>query len=404
MDNNDYFALSRELEMFHTIFYKMWEIGEPVFDELVPTACVTFDKKGKHLSYHFNPEFWESLNNYQRCFVIAHECVHILSNHGKRFSQPKYRLNKEIANYAMDVAVNEGLTRRVGFIRSDLGDLFEEMVSCEKLWPDEDVPTDESAEWYYEKIVQNAKEVPACFQFDVHGDFTLEDLRDMFDDLSPEEAKEMNEFLDDLEDKSSKEAGTEKGNQVFTAKAKYNPKRKWESVIKKWSMKYKPELTSVEQWTQRNRRLNTLPSDLFIPSDYDDDMRSEDMIEVYFFQDTSGSCAGFRDRFFAAANTLPRDKFKIRMFCFDTQVYETSLDSGKLYGFGGTSFDILEAHIQATMKREGIKYPEAIFVITDGYGNQIKPEFPKKWYWFLSENHTYCIPKECNIHMLENYE
>jgi hypothetical protein len=52
------------------------------------------------------------------------------------------------------------------------------------------------------------------------------------------------------------------------------------------------------------------------------------------------------------------------------------------------------------------KYPNAVFVITDGYAcDVIKPKYPKKWHWFLTEySSESCIDKNCNIFKLNNYE
>ena len=57
-------------------------------------------------------------------------------------------------------------------------------------------------------------------------------------------------------------------------------------------------------------------------------------------------------------------------------------------------------------EKEGKKYSNigAVFVITDGAGDYVKPENAKKWYWFLSENYTNCIPKNSNIFLLKDYE
>jgi hypothetical protein len=92
------------------------------------------------------------------------------------------------------------------------------------------------------------------------------------------------------------------------------------------------------------------------------------------------------------------------MHCFDTRVFETTLESGKLYGFGGTCFRSLEAYIQAYMKKNGTKYPQAVFVITDGYGTPVQPEKPEVWYWFLDPYATHCIPAACNKFHLKNFE
>ena len=92
------------------------------------------------------------------------------------------------------------------------------------------------------------------------------------------------------------------------------------------------------------------------------------------------------------------------MFCFDTKVYETTLESGKLYGFGGTYFSILEDAIQAAMRKDKVPYPKAVFVITDGYGNDVKPQIPQRWHWFLSTDATSCIHPDCHIHPLSKFE
>jgi hypothetical protein len=57
---------------------------------------------------------------------------------------------------------------------------------------------------------------------------------------------------------------------------------------------------------------------------------------------------------------LPNEKFEVKMHCFDTKVYETTIESRRLYGFGGTSFDIIEDYIQSYIKKNNLKYPEGV--------------------------------------------
>ena len=102
---------------------------------------------------------------------------------------------------------------------------------------------------------------------------------------------------------------------------------------------------------------------------------------------------------------MPKDKFKKHLFCFDTEVYEVNEKNKELFGFGGTSFIAIEEHIQFMLKNKKVKkYPSAVFVITDGYGNSVKPAKPNKWYWFLTSNGSkHFIPKESKIFSLNNY-
>jgi hypothetical protein len=147
-------------------------------------------------------------------------------------------------------------------------------------------------------------------------------------------------------------------------------------------------------------------NNMFLPSEMEIEEKEDvkKRIKVMFFQDTSGSCIHLAERFFKAAKSLPTERFDIEMFCFDTQVYKTSLTSGKLYGFGGTSFSILERYIINQCKGDMRKYPKAVFVITDGYGDCIDPKYPKRWYWFLDPYYTNCIPKKCNTFNLSDFE
>jgi hypothetical protein len=182
-------------------------------------------------------------------------------------------------------------------------------------------------------------------------------------------------------------AGTGSGHTWHVVeKAKVVKKKKWETVIKKWAMPYaKEDFKNTEQWAMRNRRMSFLSEDLMLPSEYEEEDKGEpDMIEVYFFLDASGSCIHLADRFFKACRSLPEKKFKVRPFSFDCSVYDIDLDKPRICGGWGTSFDIIENKIQQIMKKEGVQYPKAVFIITDGHGNRVRPQIPENWHWFLT--------------------
>src|SRR5574343_1955448 len=80
----EFLHISRDLEKFHAIFYRMWMMGKPNFTEESPTAFVRFDKNGDFLYFGINPKFWNELDFYNKLFVICHECLHVVLNHGMR--------------------------------------------------------------------------------------------------------------------------------------------------------------------------------------------------------------------------------------------------------------------------------------------------------------------------------
>ena len=165
----------------------------------------------------------------------------------------------------------------------------------------------------------------------------------------------------------------------------------------------------VEQWTFTNRRYSMMEdSGLKLPTEYEllDMFEEEDLIETWFYQDTSGSCGGYKDRFFSIAEAMPKDRFAMRLFCFDTKVYETDLESKKLYGFGGTYFHIIEEHIQQQLaENPKLRYPDAVFIVTDGYGSDVHPEKPQNWHCIMTPQHSKeNFPTECNFYDLAKYD
>ena len=143
----DFNEISRELERHHGLFYQFWSLGRPVFVDDIPTAAVQFDCAGDCVLFMFNPEYWNKLCNYERCFVIAHECLHVSLNHGVR----TMGIVDGPVNECLDVVVNELLVDKFGFDRSKLSD-GEDYCWVDTVFPKEkDMPKDKSFEYYYSK-------------------------------------------------------------------------------------------------------------------------------------------------------------------------------------------------------------------------------------------------------------
>jgi predicted metal-dependent peptidase len=424
ISNEEWFEISQNLEPFHAVFYKLWQMGKPKFNEEISTAAVQFDENGGFIWFHFNPHFWKRLQLKDKLFVICHEALHVILNHGIRTKNSGK--NRQATNVALDVVVNHSLVNNFGFERRNIED-WQEYCWIDTVFKDRNPkpPENETYEYYY-NLFDKVYGDGGMGDGDGESGPTLVDDHNMLgsdsDDwgkvidelnksLSAEEKKSLEKTIDKHFQKtdSNTKAGTGTGQWSFANVAKVKKKKKWETVIKKWSKKYilikdKDE----EQWARLHRRLSMLSRNMFLPSDMevDESDYEKTRIDVWFYLDTSGSCWDLKDRFFTAAMTLPPERFNIRLFCFDTEVKETTLESKKVYGGGGTSFKILEAEIQNEIKQGKIKkYPEAVFVITDGYGDTIKPEKPSNWYWFItSGGNKNCIQKDCNFYNLNDFE
>lgn len=395
------------MEHHHALFYKLWELGYPIFTDSVETAAVQLNGANV-VNFLFNPDFWSSLTDYERQFVICHECLHVILNHGVRVKKMT-----DTVNQALDVVVNHTLVNRFGFDRSKLS-MGKSLCWVDTIWPGQNMPDNESFEYYIQRFPKNGSKAELLDSHEgldgISGEALNEVLKSLGKSLSDLEKQSLGDliekhFAQEEGENTTQEAGTSAGSSWLIVQPPVIRKKKWESIIKKWSKKYdRAEFNDIEQWARINRRFAALTDDLLLPTEMEEEHEEEGKIKVWFFQDTSGSCRNLAKRFFAAARSLNPKRFDVKMCCFDTKVYETTLESGKLYGFGGTYFHILENYVQAETKKNNEKYPEAIFVITDGYGSSIQPEQPKSWYWFLSTKFSNYIPKECNIFNLKDFE
>jgi len=414
-----YMEILSELQVHHSLFYHLWNLGKPSFCSRIPTAQVGFDREGNCINFLINPNFWDSLSQPEKLFVIAHECMHVALEHGIRgIADWGPRANK-----MMDVVVNHTLVNKFGFKKDEIdpSNKYCWIDTCFGEYADQ-IEENQSFEYYYKmhkKLFPDDDNGGSDGKsgsggsggelVDDHSGMSASELEGILKEVKEVMGDAEKESLQEIFESISKTAGKGAGGmEWFVHKTKVIKKAKWETIIKKWTKKYlRTEEKDVDQWVMTNRRMSMLSQELFIPSEMEmeEDSDEKDRIQVWFFQDTSGSCSGFRDRFFKAAESLPKERFDIKMHCFDTEVYETTLKSRKLYGFGGTSFSVIEQYIINYINKHKEPYPEAVFVITDGFSNSFSCKKPQNWFWFLTpDSTTQYIPKESKIFKLSDYE
>ena len=417
ISNAEWQQISFALEEHHVVFYQLWEMGKPIFNEEIDTAAVSFDENGSFVYFHFNPYFWQRINFKHKLFVICHEALHVILNHGLRIKNVS-NLNRIAVNAALDIVVNHTLIRNFNFKKAELDD-WENYCWVETVFKDKDpLPADNETYEYYYNLFDKFYGDGFCDSFQIVDDHSFlnneqgeKAIQKLNEIMSEEEKSSLHDVISkNFFEKKNSEAGKGTGKWTFIAKPakKIKRKKKWESVIKKWSLKFTSDSEKeIEQWSRLNRRLVFLSKNMFLPSDaeQDDYVKQKNRIQVWFYLDTSGSCYSLKDRFFDAADSLCKKRFDVRLFCFDTSVKETSLSSRKIYGGGGTSYKIIEAQIQKEIKTKKTPYPEAIFVLTDGFGDKIQPEKPENWSWFLTPHgFQEFIPPNSFTYKLEDYE
>lgn len=415
----EFTAISQKLKKFTGIFYKMWSYGWPVLTTKIPTAAALFDKNGQSFKFLFNPEFWATLNDYDRAFVVSHECLHMLLNHGKRGQFAQRTGRQEQANIAMDLAVNHMLEDYFGFNRKLLGQALRgKTLFNEDFYPEGvSYTSEDSFEEHYLRITnlinegKLKEEEVVCNGFDDHSymkpnETTGADskLKKIARELTAEEKKKLAEAC-------GKKAGTEEGMYWLDINAsRPRKKREWVQCFRKWTHNslYHDD-DREENFMRIDRRLLAVQKqigNLLLPGENPTYLKKKELrrIQLCLFLDVSGSCVHLKDYFFEAARSMPTDRFEIRGFTFDTSVQEVDIYTDRIVGGGGTSFTCIEEYIQTHLAVGKKKYPKCVCVYTDGYGDNVNPIHPERWYWFLTSEHSQdCIPKDSNMFYLADF-
>lgn len=420
------------LQKYHLIFKTFWELSDYRSSREIPSAAIVFERSGNPIKLIINPDFWNKLTFNDKLFVICHEMLHPIMDHGYRFN---YLIGKGYSarqiNIMNDIVINEMLFWHYGFKRSDLSDFLNDYIwTIERghergLWKEPNIENYQSTEYYLNRMSEAEIEYVG---FDQHNFEDWQDVMntiinngysDLIGDLYERINKTINEDLTrnshtsepSSAEKSLQSRGISPGNLFKKYRlGRIKPKKKWETVLKKWAAgkvqwldKERPRFERVDRRLQdlMNYSNAKMPAMLEIP------VRSfpKNKIPIYFFLDTSGSCISYSERFFKAAATLDANHFNIKLYCFDTSVYKTTLKSGEVFGGGGTSFDIIEEEVQRSLKEGEItKYP-TVWILTDGAGNDVRPQKPEKWYWYLTENGIKNhIPTKSHVYDLAKFE
>ena len=404
---DNYHLVIQYMYKYHSMFYKLAAVGEPCITTSIPTAAIAFDRDGKYLQFLFNPDFLEGLSWDEICMVCCHEMEHILMKHGIRAKDE--RLNRDIANRAMDICVNEDLVRSFGFKRSQLPNLTDDLgiIFKDTVFDDngiEGISNGETFEYYYNKIAENSEKQEVMTVgnlLDDHsqmGDMTDQDIEDMLSAAVGDDP----DMLENIKNaQQALQAGKGSIRNVLDQIINVPPKKKkWETLAAgiRTSILRQQSNVSDYQWVKPSRRLFTLPKSFMLPS-IGKTTREIKKIDLWLFQDISGSCASYAETFLKASLSIPTDVFNIKFFVFDTRATEVPLDTKQVFYGGGTCFQC----IQETVERAK-RHPDLVWIITDGYGTHTTPKHPDRWGWFLTPNNTKaCIPPKSKTFNLKDY-
>lgn len=398
LNRNEYLILSKELQKFHEVFDRFWKITNIIEDNSIETACTVFDPDDfkNTLAIKINSIFWNNLTLYQQVFLICHEYLHIILFHGFRIYNLK-NLDIEKANIAADLVVHIFILEKFGMDKNKI-DPENAFYWAENVFPAEN--TNNTFEYFYNKLLKNndTKNGNSYKLVDSHEGFqsikSIDQITKFINDNLSEEGKES------LKNMMQQKAGTESLGNLIDIKPKEVKKIEFEKLIKKWlNMRLKMNEKEDDIWTRENRRIRNLSADLILPAEYDYIYyaKTKEKLDVYIFLDASGSCSSYINDFYALTKVINLDFFTPHFFTFDNVVFDVDIKNSKLYGGGGTSFKNIEKFL---LKLE--KYPDSVFILTDGYGDFVYPKHPDRWLWFLTDSYFPFIPKGSNSYNIKS--
>jgi predicted metal-dependent peptidase len=391
LTRDELLEISASLEDYHKIFYQFWSMSSVTFTDEIPTAAVSFANSKPDMM--INPDFWDSLNKKGKLFVVCHECLHVILDHGSRNGRDKFpKASSEQINVAQDIPINEMIVH-FGFDRVDL-EGWDRYCWIDTCFPDRHPKKNETFLYYLEELLKNKSEkMPAVF--DIHlgsGPEKTDEKKNKEDvayeligELSDDELQDFLEALGTGADSFSGkiEARLEKMKKVKKIDFRHIIRR-----IKKTSIKEKE--FPKESFASEDRRFNDVISrhGVVLPGSTEVPKPLKDRLLTAIFMDVSYSCISYVKTFNSIIVAFDHEKkiFDSRLFIFDTRVTEVKPGDRISVG-GGTAFNIIERKC-LELEAEVGRYPDCVIIVTDGEGNEVSPKAPTKWIWLLTDHST----------------
>lgn len=322
-------------------------------DDWLDTAATD----GRH--FYYNPAFIDSLTTKQVEFLFGHEVLHNIFEHLLR----RDSRNPKLWNVAADYCVNQTL------IDNNIGKIIPDCLYSDQYnnWSAEQVYEHLNQEWGNGD--QNFEEMlnEACSKLldDHFGNDMLDERKDGKPYMSDSEAQTLrDEIRQNLLSDASTVAGKLPLGIQRIVEQLTQPKMNWRDVLRQ---QVQSCMSNDFSYTRPNRK--TMQQGIILPG-----LIKGEAISVCIAIDSSGSISQTDvSDFLGEVNGIisQYDDYNIRVWSFDTQVYNDqlfSLDNGEsietyqIKGGGGTSFNINWDY----MKEQNIE-PKIFIMFTDGY-------------------------------------
>lgn len=363
-----------------------------------PTAMVYLKGRPRMV---INKPWWDKLTPATQVFVIVHECLHAMLDHGLRNGRDLLPHATPIQiNRAQDITINEMIESLFGIPRMALTD-WDKYCWISTCFPgDPTILPNETFIYYLERLVKDNKDLPVLI-LDMHGAGDGDDsdeeeldpdvLDELFDTLTPEEIEKLKGAL-------GRGPGAGLGGYLERKETK---KKLTVAKLIRGMRSAASRMTPSDTFVTPARRFASLPDDMLLPNAHDS-KRGNDKFLVSLWLDVSGSTAHLRPMFYELRELFLKEKdlLQVRSYVFADRLAEiTEHNQNYNVGGGNAPFQIIEEELTkpVTAKRGGTKkvprYPDCVIVITDGGAGGVRPKFPKRWLWLMTD------PKDGMFHI-----
>jgi hypothetical protein len=397
--------IASSLEDYHKVFYTFWQMSSIMYVDDLPTAAVQF-VRGAPPMLLLNEKFWNKLSFSTKQFVIVHECSHVILDHFKRNAQGVKGATARLVNVAQDICINEMAVAIFGFDRELDIDQWQKYCWIDTCFKEPSKVLRNQSFLYYlhlliaETGANGESKSDGTSTVDEHGDGVDIDIEEqerfggiLAQDMDPGDLADIlnaggrNDELG--------EAGVQLGPFAMVLEKIAVPPKVNFKTITEGLKKTRKKNSDVKKSTfsAENRRFNSVATStngLSLPGSRTKVKPKVDKLFVAVFMDVSGSCLSQLDKFHSiiAAFRDEQDIFDCEFYLFDTGIQNITNPKTPVAVGGGTAFHIIERELQTNFKVKYNVYPDAVIIITDGEGNKVEPQYPRRWIWMLTDSHV----------------
>lgn len=386
----------------------------PTFEDpqRCPTAAVGFGRDGKNIEFIMNKEFMEKQNYFEKCFIFAHEALHVMFNHGSRgfeyletLPPNQGKRSNKLLNYAMDICINEILMDQ--FFAGYLDDmpLLDTLVTLKNLKEKEGLvlPKGKNFIFYYEEILKHIQQKINSGEmalgeggFDLDGDYTSFGDQMGFDEKDREAIEAAHKRSGSMTENSfsknnskSQGSGSASYKEVVTTYEKMSLKDALERFVIDQSMS-KIDLKAKEKvsynWYGADRR-NVLNNSRKITNPIRSVKYHAMKSKVIIYCDVSGSVSNYTKKFINIVNSIDNQKCDVIFKVWADSVSDVYYNKDGVAKWkdcgGGTSIESVIGDYTANHSKEKV---DCIVVLTDGEYTNItnkKMKDCEKWVFFM---------------------